>query len=224
MTLDLDLQMAQLEVKLLRAQFNSHFLFNNLSAINFCILQNDNQKASSYLTLFSRFLRRLAGSSRQDFVQLSEEIETLSQYVQIENLRFARSLRLEVSVDPGIEPELVKVPSLILHSHLENMIWQNLESKTAEGVLVLKIKKKSGKYHILLRTKGIDYDASDSRTQLGNRESGLNLTLERLQLLNARYGTDLQMSHSEIPALNSGGQVVLSFSTSPRPHESHPRR
>lgn len=156
MTLDLDLQMAQLEVKLLRTQFNSHFLFNNLNAINYCILQNDNQKASSYLTLFSRFLRRLAGSSRHDFVRLSEEIETLSQYVQIENLRFARSLRLAVSVESGIEPEEVWIPSFVLHSHLENMIWQNLESQAAEGVLRLRVKKKSGKYCILLETTGID--------------------------------------------------------------------
>lgn len=223
MTFDLDLQMAQLEVKLLRAQFNSHFLFNNLSAINFCILQNDNQKASSYLTLFSRFLRRLAGNSRQDFVRLSEEIEMLKQYVQIENLRFARSLRLTVSIESGIEPEEVWVPSLILHSHLENMIWQNMESQTAKGVLVLKIKKKSEKYHILLKTKGLNFGTSDSRVQLGNRESGLNLTLERLQLLNARHGTDLQMSHSEA-SVNSGGQVILSFSTSPKSYESHSRR
>ncbi len=212
MTLDLDLQMAQLEVKLLRSQFNSHFLFNNLNAINYRILQNENQKASSYLTLFSRFLRRLADSSRQDFVRLSEEIETLSQYVQIENLRFAHVLRLAVSVEPGIRTEEVWVPSLVLHSHLENMIWQNLASQAGEGILALKIKKESGKYYILLRTKGINLGISDSRAQLGSRESGLSLTLERLQLLNTRHGTDLQMSHSEASAPNSGKQVVLSFS------------
>jgi LytS/YehU family sensor histidine kinase len=52
MTVDLERKMAQLEVKLLRAQFNSHFLFNNLNAINYRILQNDPQTASAYLTLF----------------------------------------------------------------------------------------------------------------------------------------------------------------------------
>ena len=219
MTLDLDLQMAQLEVKLLRAQFNSHFLFNNLSAISFCILQNDNQKASSYLTLFSRFLRRLSRSSQQDFIRLSEEIETLKQYVQIENLRFARSLRLVVSVESGIEPEEVWVPSLILHSQLENMIWQNLESQNAEGVLDLKMKRKSGKYYILLKMKGVSFEMSDSRSQLGSRENAMNLALERLQLLNARHGTDLQMSHSETSSvLSSGVQVALSFSPSPKFH------
>jgi len=211
MTIDLDLQMARLEVKLLRAQFNSHFLFNNLNAINYCILQNENAKATSYLTLFSRFLRRLAGSSRQDFVRLSEEIETLSQYVQIENLRYARPLRLVVSVDHGIEAEDVWLPSLVLHSQLENVIWQNLESLTDEGVLRLGVSRKSGKYCILLETKGVYSELAHSRSELGSRESALNLTLKRLQLLNARHGTDLKISKSKARFPNSNVRVGLSF-------------
>lgn len=214
MTLDLDLQMAQLEVKLLRAQFNSHFLFNNLNAINFCILQNDNQKASSYLTLFSRYLRRLSGrSSYQDFVRLTEEIETLSQYVQIENLRFARSLRFAVSVDRNIDLEEIWVPSLILHSHIENMIWHNSESQTDEGFLSLGIKKKSGKCHILLEASSMRDEIADSHTRLGTNENELSLALERLRLLNERYGTDfnVEIRKPRSRANGSGLRVDISF-------------
>ncbi len=90
MTRDLELEMARLEVKLLRAQFNSHFLFNNLSAINYRILNKDPADASKYLNAFSRLLRRTLADSRSDFVALSDEIETLRLYVTMENMRFDR--------------------------------------------------------------------------------------------------------------------------------------
>ncbi|GHB76670.1 sensor histidine kinase [Persicitalea jodogahamensis] len=212
MIIDLDLQMAQLEVKLLRAQFNSHFLFNNLNAINYCILQNDNQKASSYLTLFSRFLRRIAGHSQRDFVKLTDEIETLHQYVQIEKLRFARAIQLVVTVEPGIETDGVLVPSLILHSHIENMIWHNLDARADRGVLTLAVQKKSGKIHILLETNGASSETTDLRAKPGARESKLELTVKRLQLLNERHGTDLELRMTKKDAFRKIIGVDLSFS------------
>ncbi|WP_373513198.1 sensor histidine kinase [Persicitalea sp.] len=200
-----------MEAKLLRAQFNSHFLFNNLNAINYCILQNDNQKASTYLTLFSRFLRRIAGSPQKDFISFSDEIETLSQYIQIENLRFGSSIRLAVATDPAIDFRGVWIPSLILHSYVENMIWCNLESQTEEGILALSLKRKSGKYHILLETNGVSLDKTHKLSPLSTRETGLKLTLERLQLLNERYGTDLKITKTRSPASKPGSGLRLSF-------------
>ena len=191
MTLDLDLQMSQLDVKLLRAQFNSHFLFNNLNAINYCILQNDTQKASTYLTLFSRFLRRTVEHSQRDFVKLTDEIETLNQYVQIEMLRFARTIQLVVSIEPGIAAEEIWVPSLILHSYIESMIWHNLNSPADQGELMLGIKKKSGKYHILLETNGMSPENTHPRTK--------------------RHGTDLKLKPTKNNASGYGTGVDLSF-------------
>ena len=193
MTLELDLQMAELEMKLLRAQFNSHFLFNNLNAINFSILQNENQKASSYLTQFSRFLRRVAASPSRDFVALSEELETVRQYLQIESLRFARPVRLAVAIDPALDPDCLWIPSLTLHSYVENAIWGSLNAPSSETVLRLGIKKESKKCHILLETNGVSSARGSSQSLFSTKESSLALIAERLRLLNARHGTDIRV-------------------------------
>lgn len=120
MTLDFDLKMAQPKVKLLRAQYSSHFLFNHLNAINSCIVRNDPKVASSYLTQFSRLLRRLTADSRRNFVRLLDEMETIGHYIRIESLRYGKPIRFLTKLDPGIAPTHVWVPSLISRKDVLN--------------------------------------------------------------------------------------------------------
>lgn len=213
MAVDLERQMAQLEVKLLRAQFNSHFLFNNLNAINFHILKNDSQTASFYLTLFSRLMRRIIADTQRDFNKLSEEIETIRLYIQIESMRFNRKIRFDTAIDPDIDPGQIWIPSLILHTYLENTIWQGLQPNTVESELKLAVHKKLNIYNIELRGNGFASQKNRPHSMYTAEESGITMARERLQLLNQCYGTDMQITADTDKAHPdaSGTSVVLSF-------------
>ena len=191
---DIDLQMAQLEVKLLRAQFSSHFLFNHLNAINYSILKGDPKAASSYLTSFARLLRRITADSQHEFVRLSDEIETLGLYIKIESMRFGYPIRFITSIDPELDPAQVWVPSLVRHTYVENAIWHVVQQRKEEGAIGLKLIKKMDKYHLLLQDNGRGKARRLSERLQPQEKEGMALTQERLQLLNWQFGTDLEVT------------------------------
>jgi LytS/YehU family sensor histidine kinase len=194
MPLELDLQMARLEAKLLRAQFSSHFVFNHLNAINYFILRDEPKRASSYLTLFARLLRRFTADSRHEFVRLSDEIETIRLYVQVESLRFGQPIEFVVSLDPGIDPRQVWVPSLILHTYVENAVWSTLQQPDEAGTIAIKLIKKSGRFHLLLKDNGQKQVRRLTDRLKPEENTAMDLTRERLQLLNRQFGTDLRVT------------------------------
>jgi len=194
MPLDLDLQMAQLEVKLLRAQFSSHFLFNHLNAINNCIVQGDPDAASSYLTLFARLLRRLTADSQREFVRLSDEIETIRLYIKMESMRFNHPIHFVSCIEADIDPAYVWVPSLILHTYVENAIWQVVQTCQDEGIIRLELLKKRAKYHLLLKDNGRGQAKRLSDRLIPQEQAGVDLTGQRLRLLNRQFGTDLKVT------------------------------
>jgi LytS/YehU family sensor histidine kinase len=194
MSLELDLQMARLEVKLLRAQFSSHFVFNHLNAINYYILRNDPKMASSHLTLFARLLRRFTADSQHEFVRLSDEMETIRLYIQVESLRFGQPIHFLATIDPDIDPRQVWIPSLILHTYVENAIWSVLQEPEKEGTIAMKLIKKSDRYHLLLKDNGEKQVRRLTDRLKPEENAAIDLTRERLQLLNRQFGTDLQVT------------------------------
>lgn len=211
---DIDLQMAQLEVKLLRAQFSSHFLFNHLNAINYSILKDDPKAASSYLTLFARLLRRITADSRREFVRLSDEIETIRLYIKIESMRFGYPIRFTTSIDPEFDPAQVWVPSLILHTYVENAIWHVVQQRKEEGVIGLTLIKKTDKYHLLLQDNGRGKAKRFSERLQPQEKASIDLTQERLQLLNRQFGTDLEVTMDDPESWEEPGTL---FEKSPSP-------
>lgn len=186
--------MAQLELKLLRAQFSSHFLFNHLNAINYSILKEDPKTASTYLTLFARLLRRITADSRREFVRLSDEIETIRLYIKIESMRFGCPIHFTTSIETDLDPAQVWVPSLVLHTYVENAIWHVMQQRQQEGAIQLKLRKEMDKYHLLLQDNGQGKARRLSERLKPHDKAGMDLTQERLRLLNWQFGTDLQVT------------------------------
>ena len=186
--------MAQLELKLLRAQFSSHFLFNHLNAINYSILKEDPKTASAYLTLFARLLRRITADSRREFVRLSQEIETIRLYIKIESMRFGYPIHFTTSIEANLDPAQVWVPSLVLHTYVENAIWHVMQQRQPEGAIQLKLRKEMDKYHLLLQDNGQGKARRLSEQLKPHDKVGMDLTQERLRLLNWQFGTDLEVT------------------------------
>ncbi len=70
-------QIAEIEMRALRAQMNPHFIFNCLASINRYIVISDTKTASAYLTKFSKLIRLILDNSSSEFISLDAEILTL---------------------------------------------------------------------------------------------------------------------------------------------------
>ena len=127
-------------------------------------------------------------------MRLSDEIETIRLYIKIESMRFGYPIRFTTSIDPELDPAQVWVPSLVLHTYVENAIWHVVQQRKEEGAIGLTLIKKMDKYHLLLQDNGRGKAKRLSERLQPQEKEGMALTQERLQLLNWQFGTDLEVT------------------------------
>ncbi|WP_373515124.1 histidine kinase, partial [Persicitalea sp.] len=100
-------KLADTEMTALRAQMNPHFIFNCLNSIKLYTLDNEADKASDYLTKFSRLIRLVLENSRSELVPLQNELEALQLYIELEAMRFKQKVQFTIQVSPGIDQRYV---------------------------------------------------------------------------------------------------------------------
>ncbi|RRJ63019.1 sensor histidine kinase [Paenibacillus oralis] len=111
------------ELKMLQAQINPHFLFNVLNSIRMKVMKQGDLESAKMIGSLSTLLR-MTISREEDEITLHEEIELVSHYVRLMNLRQKQEVTLELAVGP--EAFLVKVPRLILQPLVENALIHGL--------------------------------------------------------------------------------------------------
>jgi hypothetical protein len=86
------------EQKLLRTQMTPHFIFNSMSILQGMILNNEDKKAVSYLSKFSRLLRLTLENSRDKSVELAKEVLAIQHYLDLQNVEERNSFHYELTV------------------------------------------------------------------------------------------------------------------------------
>ena len=132
-------ELAEVEMKALRAQINPHFLFNSLNSINNYILKNDTKKASRYLVKFSQLVRNILNNSSNSYITLQEELQTIELYMLIEGMRFNDQFSYKIENHNDINTANIIIPSLLLQPYVENAIWHGLLHKEGEKLITIRI-------------------------------------------------------------------------------------
>lgn len=115
-----------LEQRLLRAQMNPHFIFNSLCAIQDLILAGQPGKANTYLVKIASLMRNILENSREEFIPLEKEIETLKLYLDVQQLRFESGFEYNFRIDSRIDTENISVPPMLAQPCLENSVEHGL--------------------------------------------------------------------------------------------------
>ncbi len=116
----LEFQASSAQLAMLRYQLNPHFLFNTLNSISTLVLLKDTERANLMLSRLSSFLRYTLVNEPTGTVTLSQEVETLKLYLEIEKMRFEDRLQPRFEIDPQVEK--ARLPSLLLQPLVENAI------------------------------------------------------------------------------------------------------
>jgi len=210
-----DRQLAELKITALKSQMNPHFIFNSLNAIKLYIINNEKENAVYYLNKFSKLIRKILASTRQREISLSEEIETMELYVNIENIRFSNEIDFSLIIDNSANLDTVKIPPLILQPFLENAIWHGLSSKKGSKKLSLNVKMDKEKYMtITITDNGIGRKKSAQLNELKMRKKesiGIKLTEERLYNFAKNYKNDFSIEILDLKKneKSTGTEVIL---------------
>jgi len=172
----------------LRQQLQPHFLFNSLNSINALITVKP-ELARKMIQQLSDFLRGTLKKEDQHWVNMSEELQYLKLYLDIEKVRFGHRLSDEVACEENAKS--MKLPPMLLQPIVENAIKFGLYD-TIEDVTIRIQAKAIENYLEIMVENPFDPETSQPRQGTG---FGLNSVNRRLFLLFAR--NDLLQTRTE---------------------------
>lgn len=125
-----------LELDVLRAQINPHFLFNALNNLR-AMISEDPIKARDMVTRLSNILRQTLAHSAREQVPLGEELGLVRDFLALEQVQHEDRLRVRWRVADGLER--LTVPPMALQLLVENAIKHGIARRPEGGELTIDV-------------------------------------------------------------------------------------
>ncbi|RYG01715.1 MAG: hypothetical protein EOO02_12155, partial [Chitinophagaceae bacterium] len=199
----------QLQQQLLRTQMEPHFIFNTLSALQSFIRLEEKDKAIKYLHQFSRLLRSSLELSREKLVPLSDEIETLENYLSLQQMRYNNAFQFSLET-PNEDLDAIMLPPMLVQPFVENSILHGIDLSQNNGFIQVNFVLTDQ----ILKVEITDSGQSLSENKVQNHHSLSSIICEeRLQLLGKERNQNAGVTYAK--NRNGGTLVTLNIPTSP---------
>ncbi|MGV3613183.1 MAG: sensor histidine kinase [Fluviicola sp.] len=200
-------RMMELERMALSAQMNPHFIFNSLNSIHSFLLYEENENAEKYLLRFAKLIRQTLANSRANYITISEEYDTLKNYILLENMRFRNAFAFHIECNFQELPLDPCIPPMLIQPYVENAIIHGLPKRKEGAELLIRFYKEDEHLKVMIRDNGIGYKESKrNKRDNGHKSYGTQITEERLKSFQEKNkeGFDVQIndadpSNSEFP-------------------------
>lgn len=206
-----------MELQMLQAQINPHFLFNTLNSLKWIAVMSRVPTLADGLSALANLLRNTI-VNKDEFVQVEDELQNVKNYALIQSLRYGDKFQLEVNCDDRCR----KLPVLkfILQPIVENSILHGVENVERIVTIQIEIHKVEDGMNVAVRDNGAGFDQSkgswDNIVPQKKKLSGVGLSnvRDRLQLVYGKKagilvqsqvgkGTCVTMTLPEISEVNN---------------------
>lgn len=191
-------RMLQLEQQALNANMNRHFVFNALNSIQYHINKQDRATASRYLTSFAKLMRKNLDASQNDTTTLAEELERLELYLVLEHMRFKDKFEYHITIGPGVDVALARLPAMMLQPYVENSIWHGILPMSGPGRVDIRVSlTDSGRVEVRIEDDGIGMERSlEAKAHMAadHISRGIEITKGRADVLRKLELTDIRIT------------------------------
>ena len=146
------------------------------------------------LTRFSKYLRNNIEHDSEELTPISQEIDTILNYIELENLRNNKEIPLLLN----IEDDNFNIPPLSIQVFIENSIKHSKIETKEDGFISLSTYKKENDFIIEIKDNGIGFDLNDIK----NQSIGIKNATERIKIL---VNGEINISSN----INQGTEVVI---------------
>ncbi|MBQ9662988.1 MAG: sensor histidine kinase [Oscillospiraceae bacterium] len=184
-------RLRSMELALVQAQINPHFLYNTLDAIMWLVETGKNEQAVEMVSSLSLYFRSFF-SNGKDIITLREEALHVRSYLEIQQVRYKDILSYELHMDPALDSCLI--PKMTLQPLVENAIYHGIKPKRGGGTVMISSAQEGEQIVLCVRDTGVGLtkDALETlRASLRTDEGtgfGVLASYKRLQLM---FGEEL---------------------------------
>jgi len=194
--LKLENQLSEIKMSALQSQMNPHFIFNVLNSVQYYILDNDIDNALNSLGRFSHLIRQMLNISTRNEISISEEIEFLKLYVEVENFRWMNKVCFEVKTSCSIDIYNVRIPPMLLQPLIENAFVHAFDQNSINPQIILKFSFDEEFLKIVVEDNGKGF-SDKKRNEKLYESKALRIINERLRLFNQDKGEYITISFEQ---------------------------
>lgn len=198
----LEAQLTEARLEALRMQLNPHFLFNTLHAVS-TLVDRDPGGVRRMIARLSELLRHVLDEDAPQEVPLSQEIDFLEDYLEIQSIRFQGDLDAKIDVPAEIQD--AQVPNLILQPLVENAIKHG--ASQVRGMGHIEIRGNRTDEHLVITVQDNGPGLSPAQ------EDGLGLRNVRARLREL-YGDDQALQLESVPDEGTRATLNIPYHTS----------
>lgn len=209
------LQTLSLEQKVRLSQMNPHFLFNSLSVIQDFILDKDNDKAFSYMSKLSGLVRGVLENSTQDYITVREELDILSAYIELQNLRFGNEIKYRFNIDSEIDLDEVRIPPMLAQPIIENALVHGELRNNPDAEIKIRLfrNRDNNSIDFAIEDNGVGIDIK-KKHKLPHKSMATEILKDRVRIYNYYSKNDLSIDVIDLKTLNEelhGTRVCFSI-------------
>lgn len=183
------LEQKSLELEVLQSKMNPHFLYNNLSSINWIAIEKGEDKIYKITTELATFYRT-ALNKGVNIDHLSVEINNIKAYINLQMMAHEDSFEVEYDIEKEILDE--KIPIFIMQPLVENAIEHGVDTlRNVKGEIHINVKSDT---EAKLYERAVLIEIKDNGKELYNR-IGENILPE------ADYGYGVSNVHRRVQLL-----------------------
>ena len=204
-----------LQQKLFRSQMNPHFIFNSLTSIQNYIMDEEAHQASKYLSRFAKLIRHILDSSVEEYVTLEEEISTIENYLELQQIRFKNKFEYSIEIDEKITPENINIPPMLAQPFIENSIEHGIKYRKTKGYIHIRFLLKNNYLVFEVEDDGVGRKKAQEILYKQNNEHkslATAITYERIRVLNKKLRKKIILGIKDLVSTENepaGTKVIL---------------
>ncbi|NOQ75916.1 MAG: hypothetical protein GQ574_28175 [Crocinitomix sp.] len=207
------MEMLESKLKTIRSQMNPHFIFNSLNSIQALVLDQDVKRSYDYIEMFGRLVRNVLRFSEQNNININDEVDFLTVYLELESLRMKEDF--EFSITNNIDEE-VRIPTLLIQPFIENAMHHGLLNKEGQKKLSIEFQLIKDSIQCVILDNGIGRKRSREVNKRQNRPDSfsLNAIEDRLRLLSEHSNCEFKYEIEDLYSADekaAGTKVTVIF-------------
>ncbi|HEY1202117.1 MAG TPA: histidine kinase, partial [Niastella sp.] len=195
-------RISELEQLSRKAQMNPHFIFNSLNSIQQYVMDADVAGANKFISGFSRLIRQTLDFSSKPEISLEEELDYLTNYLDIERTRLEDAFSWAVNIDNAVHTADYYIPPMILQPFVENSVRHGLRfRKDKAGKVTISVKRDGDYLVCILEDNGVGRKAAmkyKSISPINYQSKGMSLTADRIDMFNKEHAQKISMQIDDL--------------------------
>lgn len=212
----------ELKHQALSAMMNPHFIANSLNSVQYLVNSRKYEDANNYIAMIAKLMRKNLDTAGKGFISLSDEIDRLKLYLDIEKLRFQESFTYEIIVGSDLEANSILIPNMIIQPFVENSIWHGIINSGNSGKLTVAFTFENVEIDSLISQSliirvtdnGIGINEAKKHKKEDHISKGIQIIEERLRLLSTKMNLTQPIVFEDLSITDPeahGTEVIISL-------------